>query len=436
MNLMNEAVIVSGARTAIGNFGGALQDIPAAQLQATAIKGALKKIGVRPGRSSQLDGFAPKAFQGVGEIDLEKKYNDYDKSLKEVMIDEVIIGNVLQAAQGQNPGRQAQIYAGVPKEVNSYTVNKVCGSSLKAVALAAQSIKAGDAEVIIAGGMENMSQSPFYLPKARYGYRMGKLNDGSAELIDSMVWDGLFELFYGYHMGVTAENIAAKYNISRLEQDTFSAESNMRALAASKAGIMKQEGEIVPVQLMVKKEVKLFDVDEHPRESTAETLGRLAPAFKKDGTVTAGNASSINDAAAAVLIMSESAAKKYGLKPLAYIKSYASGGIDPAYMGMGAVPASMKALKLAGLSVKDINLFELNEAFAAQALGCIREMGVDTKICNVNGGGVSLGHPIGCTGARIVVSLVYEMQRRSSKYGLAALCIGGGQGMAVVLERK
>jgi acetyl-CoA C-acetyltransferase len=430
---MNEAVIVSGARTAIGNFGGALQDIPAAQLQATAIKGALKKVGVRPGRSSQLEGFAPKAFQGVGEIDLEKKYNDYDKSLKEVMIDEVIIGNVLQAAQGQNPGRQAQIYAGIPKEVNSYTVNKVCGSSLKAVALAAQAIKAGDAEVIVAGGMENMSQAPFYLPNARYGYRMGSLTDGSANLKDAMVWDGLYELFYGYHMGVTAENIAAKYGISRTEQDAFSAQSNSRAIAA-RNGVFKEE--IEPVKLMVKKEVKLVDLDEHPRESTVESLSKLAPVFKKDGTVTAANASSINDAAAAVLIMSESAAKKYGLKPIAYIKSYASGGIDPAYMGMGAVPASLKALKLAGLGVKDINLFELNEAFAAQALGCIKEMGVDTNICNVNGGGISLGHPIGCTGARIIVTLMYEMQRRNNKYGLAALCIGGGQGMAVVLERK
>jgi acetyl-CoA C-acetyltransferase len=431
---MREVVIVSGARTAIGNFGGTLQDIPAAQLQATAIKGALKKIGVRPGRSQQLDNFAPKAFQGVGEIELEKKYNDYDKSLKEIFIDEVIIGNVLQAGQGQNPSRQASIYAGIPKEVNSFTVGKVCASSMKAIALAAQAIKAGDADVMIAGGMENMSQAPFYLPKARYGYRMGRLTDGGADIVDGMVYDGLYELFYGYHMGMTAENIAAKYNISRLDQDTLSAESNARAIAAIKAGRFKDE--IVPVEIKVKKEVKLFDTDEHPRESTVESLGKLAPAFKKDGTVTAGNASSINDAAAAVLLMSEEAAKKYGLKPLAYVKSYSSGGIDPAYMGMGAVPAAYKALKLAGLTIKDINLFELNEAFASQAIGCIKEMGVDTNICNVNGGGVSLGHPIGCTGARIVVTLMYEMQRRQSKYGLAALCIGGGQGMSVVLERK
>ncbi len=431
---MREAVIVSGARTAIGNYAGALQDVPATQLQAIAIKGALKKVGVRPGRNPAVDNLAPKAFQGNGEIELEKKYNDWDKSLKEIYIDEVIIGNVLQAAQGQNPGRQAQIYSGIPKEVNSFTINKVCGSSLKAVALAAQAIKAGDADVIIAGGMENMSQSPFYLPKGRWGYRMGSLTNGSAEIQDSMVYDGLYELFYGYHMGMTAENIAAKYSISRLEQDTYSSESNVRAIAAAKNGKFKDE--IVPMELKVKREIKIFDTDEHPRESSVESLGKLGTVFKKDGTVTAGNASALTDAAAALLIMSEESAKKYGLKPLAYIKSYASGGIDPAYMGMGVVPAANKALKIAGLSLKDINLFELNEAFAAQVLGCIKEMGVDTNICNVNGGGISLGHPIGCTGARIVVSLVNEMQKRQSKYGMAALCIGGGQGMSVILERK
>jgi acetyl-CoA C-acetyltransferase len=431
---MREVVIVSGARTPIGNFGGTLQDIPAAQLAAVAIKAALKKIGVRPGRNPKAESYAPKVFQGVGQIDLEKKYYDYDPSLREIYIDEVIVGNVLQAAQGQNPGRQAGIYAGIPKEVSAITINKVCASSLKAIALAAQAIKAGDADVIVAAGMENMSMAPFYLPKARYGYRMGSLTDAKADMLDGMVYDGLYELFYGYHMGLTAENIAAKYGITRLMQDTLSSESNLRALAAIKAGKFKDE--IAPVEIKVKKEVKLFDTDEHPRDSSVEVLGKLAPAFKKDGTVTAGNASSINDAAAAVLVMSEEAAVKYGLKPLAYIKSYSPGGIDPAYMGMGAVPASLKALSLAGLTVKDINLFELNEAFAAQAIGCISEMNVDTKICNVNGGGVSLGHPIGATGARIVVTLIYEMQKRQSKYGMAALCIGGGQGMAMVLERK
>jgi len=428
---MTEAVIVSGARTAIGNYGGSLQDISAPQLQVIAIKGALKKVGVRPGRSAKLDKLAPRDFQGIGEIDLEKKYNDWDQSLQEIEIDEVIIGNVLQGGQGQNPGRQAQILAGIPKEVNSFTVNKVCASSMKAVALAAQAIKAGEADVVIAGGMENMSQAPFYLPKARWGYRMAMPN---ADLWDGMVYDGLWEGFYGYHMGVTAENIASRYNISRLDQDAFSAESNRRAIEATKNGTFKEE--IVPVEIKVKKEVKLFDIDEHPRESTAESLAKLPTVFKKDGTVTAGNASAITDGAAALLIMSEEAAKKYGLKPLAYIKTAASGGIDPAYMGMGVVPAANKALQRAGLSIKDINLFELNEAFASQALGVMREMGVGTNICNIHGGGISLGHPIGCTGARIVVTLTYAMQREQSKYGMAALCIGGGQGMAVILERK
>jgi len=432
---MNEVVIVSGARTAIGNYGGTLQDVSAAQLAAIAIKGALKKAGLRPAAfNPELDAVEPKAFQGLGLIDLEKKYYDWDKSLPEVNIDEVIFGNVLQGGQGQNPARQAQIYAGIPKEVNSYTVNKICGSSMKSVALAAQAIKAGDAQVIVAGGMENMSAAPFYLPRARNGYRMGRLTDAGAELLDGMIWDGLWELFYGYHMGLTAENIASKYNISRLEQDEFSAQSNARAIAATKNGTFKDE--IVPVEIKVKKEIKLFDVDEHPRESTVETLGKLPAVFKKDGTITAGNASAITDAGAAVLMMSAEAAKKYGKKPMAYIKAYASGGIDPAYMGMGVVPATYKALKLAGLTLKDIDVFELNEAFAAQSLGVMKEMGVSSVNTNLNGGGISLGHPIGCTGTRIIVTLLYEMQRRNSKYGLAALCIGGGQGMCVILERK
>ncbi len=432
---MREAVIVSAARTAIGNYGGALQDIPAAQLQAIAIKGALKKAGVRPGRNPEWDNIAPKPFQGIGEIELEKKYNDWDNSLKEVSIDEVIIGNVLQSGQGQNPGRQAMIYAGVPKETNCFLVNKVCGSSLKTIALAAQAIRAGDADVIIAGGMENMSQAPFYLPKARWGYRMGSLTNGSAEIVDGMVYDGLYELFYGYHMGMTAENIAAKYNISRTEQDEFASESNRRAIAATVDGTFKQE--IVPVEIKVKKEIKLFDADEHPRESPVEGLAKLGTVFKKDGTITAGNASALTDGAAAMLIMSEEAAQRYGLKPIAYIKSYASGGIDPAYMGMGVIPATYKALKVAGLSLKDIELFELNEAFAAQSLGCLKEMGLtSTENINVHGGAISLGHPLGCTGARIATTLLYEMQRRDNKYGMATLCIGGGQGMALVLERK
>lgn len=433
---MNQPVIVSGARTAIGNYAGSLQDLSAAQLAATAIKGALKKAGLRPAASNpELDKLEPKAFQGLGLIDLEKKYYSWDSSLQEVNIDEVIMGNVLQGGQGQNPARQAQIYSGIPKEVNAYTVNKICGSSMKTVAVGAQAIKAGDAEVIVAGGMESMSNASFYLPKARTGYRMGRLNDAGAELVDGMIYDGLWELFYGYHMGVTAENIAAKYNISRKEQDEFSMLSNLRAAAACKDGIFKDE--IVPVEIKVKKEVKLFDCDEHPRaDCSMETLAKLAPVFKKDGTITAGNASALTDAGAAVVMMSEDAAKKYGLKPVVYVKAYASGGIDPAYMGMGVVPAVNKALKIAGLTLKDINYIELNEAFASQALGVMKEMGINSSNTNLHGGGISLGHPLGCTGTRIIVTLMHEMARRNLRYGLAALCIGGGQGMAIILERK
>jgi acetyl-CoA C-acetyltransferase len=362
-------------------------------------------------------------------IELEKKYYDWDASLKEVAIDEVIMGNVIQAGQGQNVARQASIYAGVPKEVNAYTVNKICASGMKAVALAAQAIKAGDAEVIIAGGTESMSSAPYYLPKARWGARMF-----NAELVDGMVYDGLWEIFYNYHMGITSENIAEKYGITRQEQDQFALESNNRALAATKAGIFKEE--IVPVEIMVKREKKAFDTDEHPRETSMELLGRLAPAFKPTGSITAGNASAITDAAAALVVMSADMAKALGLKPMATVRSYATGGVDPAYMGLGVVPAAKKALKLAGLSLNDIDYIELNEAFASQSLGVIRELNIDLSKTNLHGGGISLGHPIGCTGARIIVTLIHEMARRNLRYGLATLCIGGGQGMAVILERK
>ena len=339
------------------------------------------------------------------------------------------MGNVLQAGQGQNTARQAMIYAGIPKEVNAFTVNKICASGMKAVALAAQAIKAGDAEIIIAGGQENMSSVPYYLPAARWGARMF-----NAEMVDGMVYDGLWEIFYNYHMGLTSENIAEKFGITREEQDQLALLSNQRALAAIKDGIFKQE--IVPVEVKVKKEVKPFDTDEHPRETSMELLGKLPTVFKKDGGVTAGNASAITDGAAALVIMSAEKAKELGLKPMAVVKSYASGGVDPAYMGLGAVPATKKALKLAGLELGDIDYIELNEAFASQAIGVIRDLGLDFDKVNAHGSGVSLGHPIGCTGARILVTLVYEMMRQDYNLGLATLCIGGGQGMAVVLERK
>jgi len=423
---MNEVVIVSGVRTAIGNYGGALQDVPAVKLGSVVIQGALKKAGLKPKGDTS---FAPQALKGEGLIDLEKKHAQWDGSLKEVMIDEVIMGNVLQAGQGQNPARQAAIYAGVPKEVNAFTVNKICASGMKAVALAAQAIKAGDAEVIVAGGIENMSAVPYYVPKMRWGARMF-----NAEMVDGMVYDGLWEIFYNYHMGVTSENIAVKFGISRKEQDEFALESNNRALAAIKSGVFKEE--IVPVEIKVKRETKLFDTDEHPRETSVELLGKLPTVFKADGGVTAGNASAITDAGAALVVMSANKAKELGLKPLAYIRAYATGGVDPAYMGLGVIPATRKALKLAGVSLKDIDYIELNEAFASQSIGCIRELDIDMRKTNLHGGGISLGHPIGCTGARILVTLAHEMARRNLKLGLATLCIGGGQGMAVIIERK
>lgn len=425
---MGEAVIVSGARTAIANFGGALQDVPAVTLGSIAIKGAMKKAGIRPKVTPEILALAPQSLQNEGVIALEKKYADWGDSLIEVAVDEVIMGNVVQAGQGQNVARQASIYAGMPKETNAFTVNKVCASGMKAVALAAQSIKAGDADVVVAGGMENMSSIPYYLPKARWGARMF-----NTELVDGMVNDGLWEKFYDYHMGITSENIAVKYGITREEQDRFALESNNRALAAIKSGIMREE--IVPVPVTVKREQVDFVIDEHPRETSMEALGRLRPAFRPDGGVTAGNASAITDAAAALVVMSDKKAKELGIAPMAVIRSYASGGVDPAYMGLGVIPAAKKALRLAGLTLNDIDYIELNEAFASQSLGVIRELDIDLNKTNLLGGGISLGHPIGCTGARIIVTLLYEMARKNHRYGLATLCIGGGQGMAIIVER-
>jgi acetyl-CoA C-acetyltransferase len=423
---MSEAVIVSGVRTAIGNYGGSLQDIPAIKLGSIVIRGALQKAGLKP-KGDASD--APAVLKDEGLIELEKKYFQWDDSLQEVLVDEVIMGNVIQAGQGQNPARQASIYAGIPKEVNAYTVNKICASGMKAVALAAQAIKCGDAGIIVAGGIENMSAVPYYATRMRWGARMW-----NAELVDGMVHDGLWEIFYNYHMGMTAENIAVKYGITREEQDRFGLESNNRALAATKNGIFKEE--IVPVEIKVKRETRMFEVDEHPRETSMELMGRLPPVFKADGTVTAATASAITDAGAALLIMSAEKAKELGLEPMATIRAYASGGVDPAYMGLGVVPATKKALRKAGLTLQDIDYIELNEAFASQSIGCIRELGIDMSKTNLYGGGISLGHPIGCTGARILVTLAHEMKRHDLQLGLATLCIGGGQGMAMIIERK
>jgi acetyl-CoA C-acetyltransferase len=426
---MSEAVIVSATRTAIGNFGGALQDVPDTKLGSVVVREALRKAGLFPKVDAETLGYAPAVLKNQGVTELEKKYAKWDSNLKPIKLDEVIMGNVLSAGQGQNPGRLAAIYAGIPKEINAFTVSKVCASGMKAVALAAQAIRAGDADAIVAGGMENMSAVPYYMMKARWGVRMN-----NCEMVDGMVYDGLWELFYNYHMGITSENIAEKCGISRTEQDEFSLESNRRAMAATKNGIAKEE--IVPVEIMVKREVKLFDTDEHPRDTSVEVLGKLAPAFKKDGTVTAGNASAITDGAAAMLVMSATKAKELGLKPLATIRAYATGGVDPAFMGLGVVPAVKKALQIGKLSMKDINAIELNEAFAAQSLGVVRDLGIDLSRTNPYGGGISLGHPIGCSGARIIVTLVHEMNRKNLQFGLATLCIGGGQGMAVILEKK
>ncbi|MFC2067947.1 acetyl-CoA C-acetyltransferase [Chloroflexota bacterium] len=428
-DLIREVVIVSCVRTAIGNYGGALQNIPVVKLGSIVIKEALKRAGLRPKRDIELLNYAPEILKGTELIELEKKSFDWDESLQEVRIDEVIMGNVIQAGQGQNTARQAMIYGGIPKEVNAYTVNKVCASGMKAVSLAAQAIKAGDAEVVVAGGMENMSAVPYYVPSARWGARMF-----NTEIIDGMVHDGLWEIFYNYHMGITSENIAEKYGITREEQDKFSLVSNQRAMSAIKNGIFKEE--IVPVEVKIKREVVLFDTDEHPRETSIEQLAKLPAVFKKEGSVTAGNASGLTDAAAALVIMSAEKAKELGMKPMATIRTYASGGIDPAYMGLGVIPATKKALKMSGHILKDMDYVELNEAFASQSLGVIRELDFDMDRTNLYGGGISLGHPIGCTGARILVTLVHELTRHNFQLGLATLCIGGGQGMTVIIERK
>jgi acetyl-CoA C-acetyltransferase len=392
---MERVAIISAVRTPIGTFGGSLKDISAQQLASIVIKEAINRSGIDK--------------------------ND---------VEEVIMGCVLQAGLGQNVARQAIIFAGLSESIPAFTVNKVCGSGLKSVSLGAQAIMVGDRKVVVCGGTENMSQAPYLLPQARFGARMGNV-----EAIDSMIYDGLLDAFNKYHMGITAENLAEKYNISRLEQDEFALESQLKAEKAIKESKFKDE--IVPVTIKVKKEEKVFDTDEHPRfGTTLEALSSLKPAFKKDGTVTAGNASGINDAGSALVLVSESFAKKLGKKPLAYVRSYAEAGVDPKVMGCGPVGAVKKALSKAGLKLSDIDLIEANEAFAVQALTVIKELGLKREITNVNGGAIALGHPIGASGARILTTLLYEMQKRDSKYGLATLCIGGGMGISMIVERE
>jgi len=427
---MKEVVITSGVRTPIGSFGCALRDVPIVQLGSRVICEALKRNGLRPVPPKDSLAFRPKLLER-GMIELEKKCYSWDESAKEIAVDEVIMGNVLQAGQGQNVARQATIYGGLPKEVNAFTVNKVCASGLKAISLGAQAIVTGAATVVLAGGMENMSNAPYALPRARWGYRMDL--SGQGEVYDLMVLDGLFESFYGYHMGVTAENIAEKYGITRQEQDELGLLSHQRARAAIKDGIFKEE--ITPVSIPQKKgDPIVFDTDERPIETSLEKMSKLQPAFKKDGTVTAGNASGISDAAAALLLMNEEECGQVGLRPSARIVSFASGAVDPAYMGLGLIPAVNRALKIAGIPIDDIDVIELNEAFASQAIACMRELGLGIDRTNIFGSGISLGHPIGCTGARLVVTLLNAMKRTNAKYGLATMCIGGGQGMAMIFE--
>lgn len=392
---MKEVVIASAVRTPVGTFGGSFKNVSAVDLGTAAVKEALKRAGI-------------KADQ----------------------VEELIFGNVLQAGLGQNVARQVSIGSGIPIEVPSFTVNKVCGSGLKSVALAAQAVLAGESDIVVAGGTENMSRAPYILNDARWGQRMG---DG--KLVDYMVHDGLWDIFNNYHMGITAENVAEKWNITREEQDEFSLQSQLRAEEAIKSGRFKDE--IVPIEVpQRKKDPIIVDTDEHPRfGSTIEGMAKLRPAFKKDGTVTAGNASGINDGAAALVIMSKEKAEELGVKPLATIVSYASAGVDPSLMGTGPIPASRKALEKANLTIKDMDLVEANEAFAAQSLAVVKELGLDTEKTNVNGGAIALGHPIGASGARILVTLLYEMAKRDASQGLATLCIGGGQGIAVVVKR-
>jgi acetyl-CoA C-acetyltransferase len=392
---MQQAVIVAAARTAIGKFGGALAKTPAPELGAVVIKELLRRAALKPEQ-----------------------------------IDEVILGQVLTAGSGQNPARQALIRAGMPVGVPAMTINKVCGSGLKAVMLAAQAIANGDAEVVLAGGQENMSLAPHVLMNSRDGFRMG-----DAKMIDSMIVDGLWDVYNKYHMGITAENVAKQYGISRGMQDEFAIASQAKAIAAQDAGRFKDE--IVAVMLPQRKgDPVAFEADEYiNRKSNAEALAGLKPAFDKEGSVTAGNASGINDGAAAVVVMSEKRAGELGLKPLAKIKAFASSGVDPKIMGMGPVPASRRALEKAGWKAADLDLMEINEAFAAQACAVNKEMGWDTSKINVNGGAIALGHPIGASGCRVLVTLLHEMQRRDAKKGLASLCIGGGMGVALAVER-
>ena len=392
---MSRVAIVSAKRTAIGSFGGSLKDIPAATLGAEVVKKSLEEINLSP-----------------------------------TLVDEVIFGNVLGAGLGQNIARQIAIFAGIPQEKSAFVVNKVCGSGLKSVVLGAQSILLGDNDIVVCGGVENMSTAPYYTKDARFGAKLGNF-----ELEDSIIHDGLTDAFENYHMGITAENIAEQFSISRKQQDEFAVLSQQKASSAIEKG--KFSNEIVPITIKTRKEEKVFDTDEFVRPSTnLESLAKLRPAFKKDGTVTAGNASGINDGAACVILMSEKRANELGINILGFIDGYATAGLDNKVMGLGPIPATRKVLDKLNLTTDDIDLFELNEAFAAQSIAVLNELNLDTSKVNINGGAIALGHPIGASGCRILVSLVHELINENKNRGLCSLCIGGGQGISVVISRN
>ncbi len=428
---MKEAVIVSGARTPIGAFGGSLMNVKAIELGSIVIKEAVKRAGLRPTISDQTKEAVADKLKNRGQIDIEKDNDDWDSSHNPIEIDEVIMGNVIQAAQGQNPGRQAMLHAGIPKETSGYTINILCGSGQKSITLGATSIMTGQSDVVIAGGMESMSLAPMALPKARWGHKMEL--SGTGDILDLMVYDGLYEIIYGYHMGLTAENIAELYGISREDQDEIGAMSHARAMSAIKDGLFADE--IVPVTIKSRKGDIVVDTDERPMETSVEKMSKLRPVFKKDGTVTAGNASGVNDAAAAVLMMSADKAKELNLEPIVKVKAFESCGLDPAYMGLGPIPVVRKLLKKTGMTLDDFDTIELNEAFAVQALACIRELGISTDKTNELGSGISLGHPIGCTGTRQVVTAMNHMLRKGHNTCLLSMCVGGGLGLAMILER-
>ncbi len=427
---MQDVVIVSGARTAVGAFGGSLKDVGVVELGRTVLREAVLRAGIRPAQGDAAKEWAPDRLRDEPITDLERNAGTWDSSLSPVAIDEVIMGNVLAAGQGQNPARQAMIQAGICKETPAFTINKVCASGLKSICLGATAIMAGDAEIIVAGGQESMSNAPMALPKARWGHRMEVT--GKGEVLDLMVYDGLYEIFYGYHMGMTAENIVEKYGISRQEQDELSVLSHNRAMAAIKDGTFAKE--IAPVTIKTRKGDVVVDTDERPMETDMEKMAKLKPVFRKDGTVTAGNASGINDGAAAVVMMSAAKASALGVTPLAKITAFAAGGVDPAYMGLGPIPAIRKVLKKTGRSIEDIDIIELNEAFASQALACMKDLNIPVEKPNQAGSGISLGHPIGCTGTRQTVSALYQMEKSRAQTALISMCIGGGMGMAMMME--